>query len=146
MAIDFHYTTSRAAFFRTLIETREETERRMREEPGWKVMEEFLMQLIFMQNCTANGRKPTFEERKSITMGRSAYHAFQGVTDEGWSDYSEKISELNSYFKFWLTDKGLENADEENDMRFDFPDHYDVSDEPDAPDAPSTKSTKKKRP
>jgi hypothetical protein len=34
--------TSRADFFKLLAETREETERRIREEPGWKVMDEFL--------------------------------------------------------------------------------------------------------
>jgi hypothetical protein len=139
--LGFKYTTSREAFFKTLVETRAETERRIREEPGWQVMNEFLAQLIFIENCTANGRKPTFEERKSITMGRSAYHAFQGVTDEGWSEYSAKISDLSGYFKFWLSDKGLETADED-DYRFDFPDDEDLSDEP---DSPAEKKSQKKR-
>jgi hypothetical protein len=128
MPLKFIYTTCRPDFFRTLAEVREETARRIVEKPGWVVLEIFVRELNFMQNATADGRKPTFGERQSITMGRVAVDASQGSSGD-WEDYFGKIMELDYYFKLWRSDKGLARASE-NDHRYGFPDDQDLSDEP----------------
>jgi hypothetical protein len=81
-----------------------------------------------MTQWSANGRKPAFDDRATITMGRTAQSAIQGTNDMEWYDYMQQLTELDSYFKFWRSDAGLLTLDR-NDYRTSFPGDYDFSDE-----------------
>ena len=92
------------------------------------MLQSFARQLDAMKGWTQHGRKPTFDERKSITMGRTAQREIQGTSEMEWYDYMQLISELDLYFKYWRSDAGLLTLDE-SDWRINFPGRHDLSDE-----------------
>ena len=132
MAIEFWHIKSRKDFFSVLNEMIKETERKVLADPNWAVVDTWLSQLYFMRRTTANGRKPTFDERTSITLGRSSGIELQGAPPD-WAEYGEKLRELSQYDQYWRTDAGLKGLDKNKDYRVMFPRLYDLSDEPDTP-------------
>jgi hypothetical protein len=124
----FHIVTSRNEFFNKLDIAISKTRTHIQHEPNWELLGSISRQLDAIKAWTKNDRKPTFDERKSITMGRMAGRELQDTTDYEWYDYKELIGELAYYFKLWLSDAGL-NAVDDDDMGINFPDTYDVSDE-----------------
>lgn len=127
MPLELNYIKSRAQFFDVLQELIQQAEAHLKKEK-WPTLEDMLMQLYAVRKWTANGRKPTFDERKSFTAGTAASREFEGTNDMAWYDFSQKMMELSLYLKCWRTDPGLATFDEE-DWRADFPDDYDLSDE-----------------
>lgn len=132
MALELVHIQSRADFFRVLGEVIQETEQKHLAEPSWRFLESVLSQLYHIRNTTAHGRKPTFEERRSINIGLLAEREMEGVSDLKWDDYKDKLTDIAFYYQFWRTDAGLATLDDD-DWRTDFPQDYDLSDEPDAP-------------
>jgi hypothetical protein len=128
MARRFDIVTDREAFFRLLGEAIDTTARLMVASPTYELLHHFSRQLEAMRNWTANGRKPTFDERRSVTLGVTAQRELQGTTDPEWSSYMMLVTALSSYFKFWRTDAGLRTLDS-TDWRVSFPNDYDFSDE-----------------
>jgi hypothetical protein len=128
MPLDYNIVTDRAAFFDQLDLAIAKTKKLISENPSWEMLHSFARQLDAMKQWSANGRKPAFDERKSITMGRAAQREIQGTNDMEWYDYMQQITELDSYFKFWRSDAGLSTLDTD-DYRTSFPADYDFSDE-----------------
>jgi hypothetical protein len=128
MAQRFHLVTSRHEFFVQLDMAIAKTQQFIGQNPTWAMLEPIARQLEAIKKWTEYGRKPTFDERKSISMGRTVQRELQGTSDDEWYNYMRRISELASYFKIWRSDAGLNTLDE-NDWRTSFPNTYDLSDE-----------------
>jgi hypothetical protein len=124
----FHIVTSRSEFFRQLDLSIAETQRFLTANPTWTLLSSVDRQLSAMKQWTQHGRKPTFDERKSISMGMTVRCQFHGTSDVAWYDYMQRISELANYFMYWRSDAGLDGFDD-SDWRNSFPDRYDLSDE-----------------
>jgi hypothetical protein len=128
MPLKFNIVTDRAAFFDQLDLAIAKTKTLIAQNPTWEMLQSFARQLEAMKQWSANGRKPSFDERRTITMGRTAQREIQGTNDLEWYDYMQQITELDSYFKFWRSDAGLATLDTD-DYRTSFPGDYDFSDE-----------------
>lgn len=128
MANRFSIVTSRNRFFELLSDAVAKTNQLLLTNPDKAILHSFAAQLAAMKNWTANGRKPTFDERKSITMGVAAQREIQGTSSADLAEFLTLISALDSYFKFWRTDAGLQTLDD-TDWRISFPSDYDFSDE-----------------
>lgn len=125
------YIQSRADFFRVLDESITETSQKIAANPDWTILEVFMQQLLFMRATTSGGRKPTFEERKKITIGTILIREMESPPDYEWDDYKTKLSNLGFYYKLWQTDKGLQNMEQNGYSKS--PNWHDLSDEPDTP-------------
>lgn len=125
MPLKLNHIKSRAQFFDVLAEVIQQAEDELEK---WPALEAILTQLYAVRRWTANGRKPTFDERKSFTAGRIAARQFEGTNDLYWYDFSDKVGDIWMYFKCWRTDAGLATLDD-TDWRSSFPDDYDFSDE-----------------
>jgi hypothetical protein len=129
--LGLNYVHSRADFFRVLDEAITETSQKITANPDWTILEVFMQQLMFMRATTSGGRKPTFEERKKISIGTIAMREMESVSDMEWYNYKDKLSDLGYYFKLWQTDKGLRSMEQNG---CDESPHWDdLSDEPDTP-------------
>jgi hypothetical protein len=124
----FRIATSRHEFFVQLEAAIAKTQQLIAQKPTWELLQSVARQLEAMKAWTHSGRKPTFDERKSITMGRKAYREIHDTNDSEWQDYMDLITDLALYFKYWRSDAGLQTLDS-NDWRTDFPERHDLSDE-----------------
>jgi hypothetical protein len=53
-----------------------------------------------MKQWTQYGRKPTFDERKSISIGTTVRREIQVTSDLAWYESMQRISELANYFMY----------------------------------------------
>jgi hypothetical protein len=120
MPIHRNYVKSRADFFKVLDDALQETKRIAGPSATWPPIESILDQLDAMKRWTANGRDPTKDERRSISIGLIASRELQGVPDDLY-DYVQKLHELSGYFKEWLADDEVAAFDE-TDLLSDFDD------------------------
>jgi hypothetical protein len=77
-------------------------------------MEAIMCQLDAMKRWTANGRNPTRDERRSISINLIVSRELQGVPEDLPNDlyeYLQKLIELSGYFKEWLTDEKAAASD-----------------------------------
>jgi hypothetical protein len=125
------YIHSRADFFRVLDEAITETSQKLAADPSWTILEVFMQQLLFMRATTSGGRKPTFEERKKITIGTILIREMESPPDIEWEVYKTKLSNLGYYYQLWQTDAGLKIMEQNGCDGVPFWD--DLSDEPDTP-------------
>src|ERR1700748_1403370 len=116
MASEFGLVTNRQEFFRQLGICIAAKRRFFAKDPTVFILDPISRQLEAVRNWTLNGRKPTFDERRSISMGRTVQRELEGTPDPAWSRYQFRISELSNYFKLWRSDAGLNGLDE-NDWR-----------------------------
>jgi hypothetical protein len=128
MRVQFHIVTDRSAFFTLLDAAIAETARLLMAHPTDVLLPSFAKQLGAMKSWTANGRKPSFDERRSISMGTTAQRELAGATRVEWAKYVILLTELDLYFKLWRSDAGLQTLDQ-SDWRLSFPADYDISDE-----------------
>lgn len=128
MRIQFHIVVNRATFFRLLDAAIAETAHLSALYPNDALLPSFAKQLVAIKHWTANGRKPTFDERRSISMGTTAQRELAGATSVEWAKYAMLVTELDLYFKLWRSDAGLQTLDQ-SDWRLSFPSKYDFSDE-----------------
>jgi hypothetical protein len=128
MANRFAIVTGRKRFFELLNVAVTKTNELVLTNADKTTLHSFAAQLAAITKWTANGRKPTFDERKSITMGVAAQREIQGTSNAELAEFLTMISALDSYFKFWRTDAGLHTLDD-TDWRLSFPDDCDFSDE-----------------
>jgi hypothetical protein len=124
----FNIVTSRSEFFQLLDTAITKTQEFIAQNPTWEMLQAIARQLQAMKQWTANGRKPSFDERQTISMGTTVQRELQGTPELEWYDYMQLIAELDLYFKYWRTDAGLLTLDE-NDWRINFPEEHDLSDE-----------------
>ena len=115
-----HTFDSRAGFFdaldRAIVDSRQ-----LVGAPPFPPLESIIVQLQYMKLWTANGREPTREERRSITIGRIVVRELEpAATDELYA-YGELIHELSFYFKLWWSDADWVSMDDK-DPRLSFPD------------------------
>jgi hypothetical protein len=93
--------TNRADFFEVLERTHLEVEAAVANGPGIGPMQSIANQLAAMKSQTANGRRPTEDERDAITMGLIAAREFEPVADETMGNLVARLHELNGYFREW---------------------------------------------
>lgn len=76
-------------------------------------------QLDFIHQILAEGREPTRQERKSITMGFIMMRRWEEIHDDiPFYDFQQLISLLNMYFQLWPSDKLA--ADPKNERKIDW--------------------------
>jgi hypothetical protein len=93
--------TNRADFFEVLERTHLEVEAAVANGPGIGPMQSIANQLVAMKSQTANGRRPTEDERDAITIGLIAAREFEPVADETMGNLVARLHELNGYFREW---------------------------------------------
>jgi hypothetical protein len=122
MAIVPHeYIQDRAGFFVALDKAIADTPRLAGAPPGLAPLETILRQLEMIEVWTANGRQPTRDERRSITMGITVVRELEPAPTVALFHYSELIHELGFYFKLWWDDAEWAAMDDK-DRRLSFPD------------------------
>lgn len=120
---------NRAEFFVQLDRAITMTKSLQAKNPDWGTLDSYAAQLDAIERWTAHGRKPTFDERKSITVGMSAYRELENTNDLDWDDYKTVLMQLEDYFKYWLSDAGLETFDWDGEL-VGMTNDFDFSDEP----------------
>lgn len=93
--------TNRADFFEVLEQTHLEVQGIVANGPRFGPMQSVADQLELMKSQTANGRKPTEDERDAITIGLIAVRELEPPTDEAMGDLIARLHELNGYFREW---------------------------------------------
>ncbi|HRI66248.1 MAG TPA: hypothetical protein PK156_18500 [Polyangium sp.] len=93
--------TNRADFFDVLDKTHLEAVKIAANGPGFGPMQSIADQLERMKSLTANGRKPTEDERDSITIGLIAVRELEPPSSEAMGDFLDRLHELNGYFREW---------------------------------------------
>ena len=121
MAIVRKYINSRADFFRVLGELMKQTKDLVRQNPTYPPFENIDMQLDAIARWTANGRDPTKDERQQVSIGKLVVRELEPAGTDEMYEYTQKLHELNGYFKEWLSDDELADFDED-DWRNDFDD------------------------
>ena len=72
--------------------------------PGFAPLETILYQLEMIKVWTANGRQPTKDERRSITMGITVVRELEPAPTVELVHDTELIHELSVYFNLWWDD------------------------------------------
>jgi hypothetical protein len=122
MAIVPHkYIQDRATFFEALDQAIADSRRLGGAPPGFALLETILYQLEMIKVWTANGRPPTKDERRSITMGITVVRELEPAPTDELFHYTELIHELSFYFKLWWDDAEWAAMDDK-DYRLSFPD------------------------
>jgi hypothetical protein len=122
MAIVPHeYIQDRAGFFVALAKAIADSRRLDGAPPGFAPLETILHQLEMITAWTANGRPPTKDERRSITMGITIVRELEPAPTDALLHYTELIHELGFYFKLWWDDAEW-SAMDDKDRRLSFPD------------------------
>ncbi|HEY3818794.1 MAG TPA: hypothetical protein VGL81_16600 [Polyangiaceae bacterium] len=122
MALVKHkYIQDRATFFDALDKGIADSRRLGGAPPGFAPLETILYQLEMIKVWTANGRKPTKDERRSITMGMTVVRELEPAPTDDLFRYTELIHELSFYFKLWWDDAEWAAMDDK-DPRLSFPD------------------------
>ena len=121
------FVTSRKTFFEQLDAAIAQTQQMIAEYPTWEMFQAFARQLASMKQWTKDGRKPSFEERKTIDLNTSRF-LLENPVEQSLADYMFLIGELGNYFNVWRSDAGLLTLDDD-DWKTDFPRDYDLSDE-----------------
>ena len=122
MAIVPHkYIQDRASFFGALDQAIADSRRLDGAPPGFAPLETILHQLEMITAWTANGRPPTKDERRRITMGITVVRELEPAPTVELFQYTELIHELSFYFKLWWDDAEWAAMDDE-DRRLSFPD------------------------
>lgn len=89
----YQHVKSRAGFFVTVDEVRQQTLALMESHPRAPYLDSILIQLDSIKRWTEGGREPTGEERKSLTIGSMLVREFEPAqTDElaGWIERLRK--------------------------------------------------------
>ena len=102
----------RADFFLQLTQAQREVSMLVQRLPFEAPLKAVEHQLASIAEWTANGRTPTAQERKSVTIGLLMFKEYDTSDDDGIYDVRPKLSSLDTYFKFWPDDKTA--ADPEN--------------------------------
>ena len=115
------FIQDRAGFFRALDDAIADSRRLGGAPPGFAPLETILYQLEMIKVWTANGRTPTKQERRSITMGITVVRELEPAPTDELFHYTELIHELSFYFKLWWDDAEWAAMDDK-DSRLAFPD------------------------
>ena len=102
----------RADFFLQLTQAQREVSMLVQRLPFEAPLKAVEHQLASIAEWTANGRTPTAQERKSVTIGLLMFKEYDTSDDDGIYDVRSKLSSIDAYFKFWPDDKTA--ADPEN--------------------------------
>ena len=121
MALVKHIVADRAEFLDAVDRAIGWTRRLGGAPPGFPPLESILYQLEMIKVWTANGRQPTRDERRSITMARTVVRELEPAATDELYDYNELIQELSFYFKLWWDDPEWQAMDDK-DPRLSFPD------------------------
>lgn len=119
--VPHEHIQDRAGFFVALDKAIADSRRLDGAPPGFAPLATILHQLERITVWTANGRQPTKEERRSITMGITVVRELEPAATDELFDYTELIHELSFYFKLWWDDAEWAAMDDE-DGRLSFPD------------------------
>ncbi len=122
MAIVSHkHIRDRAGFFVALDRAIADSRRLGGAPPGLAPLESILYQLERMQLWTRNGRQPTKDERRSITMGQLVVRELEPAATDELEEYMKVLYELTFYFQLWWDDPEW-TAMDDKDPRLAFPD------------------------
>ncbi len=94
---------SRTDFFQVLGETLTQA-RTLQQGPAGGFYKQFEVELVAMQEWTANGRTPTLEERKRITIGLIASREIEPTKNIELYEFCQRLYQLNYYFAYWPSD------------------------------------------
>ena len=119
--IQFRYIQGRDDFFRLLPELLQQVRELEQRTPDYLVFVSIRRQLEAIELWTANGREPTREERRSISVGRLAARELEELEHDGLDELTRKISELDFYVKHWKDNEAWRSLDRD-DQRALFPD------------------------
>jgi hypothetical protein len=121
MTVVKHLFPDRAGFLDALDRAIVDTRRLGGAPPGFPPLESILYQLEMIRLWTANGRQPTRDERRSITIGLIVVRELEPAATDELYDYTELIHEISFYFKLWWDDAEWAAMDDK-DSRLSFPD------------------------
>ena len=79
-------------------------------------MESIVMQLDAIRRWTDNGRDPTIDERKSITIGMILVRELESAPTVEFEVLKKQLSNLADYVKRWLTDDEMAAFDMDDIM------------------------------
>jgi hypothetical protein len=115
------YVNSRADFFDVLRDTIRRTKDLLKKSPGNTTIDEIDAQLDAIRRWTDRGREPTKDERRSVAIGPRIVREFEPAPNDEIFDWTERLYEVEGYFKDWFTDDQLATFDD-SDPRSDFDD------------------------
>jgi len=119
--VSHKYIQNRADFFRVVDDALAETRRLGGGPPLRPPLESILYQLEMMQLWTRNGRQPTKDERRSITIGQLVVRELEPAATDELEEYIKVLNELTFYFQLWWDDPEWATMDDK-DPRLAFPD------------------------
>ena len=109
---DFHHIKNRATFFDALDRAIRETQSLLERTPDDPYFASFLRQLRAIRDWTANGREPTRDERRSITIGRTLVRELSPAPTDEIERISKLLHEVHGYFRIWLDDETFQTIDD----------------------------------
>lgn len=113
----YKFLKSRADWFIALDQAFQETLDLLNQGPD-PYLESVLAQLDAMKRWTADGREPTEQERKSMTIGMIMTREFDSPSTDQLYFYKEKVMEVWSYFDDWFDDAYFSTVDEDDLMDY----------------------------
>lgn len=121
--IRHRFIRSRGDFFAVLAECLRLGRDFERGAPGDPFFVSVRRQLEAMEPWTANGRKPTKDERRSVDFGTRVVRDLEPPPTPELGAWGERLKELFSYFKHWKSDPDW-NALDDDDFRTSDPDEF----------------------
>jgi hypothetical protein len=119
--VSHKYIQDRADFFHVLDDAIADTRRLGGGPPLRPPLESILYQLEMMTVWTRNGRQPTKDERRSISIGELVVRELEPAARDDLDEYMKHLYELTFYFKLWWDDAEWAGMDDK-DSRVAFPD------------------------
>ena len=96
---------SRTDFFRRLGQAQQEIRKVLSRLPNEPTLLSVKKQLDAIGKWTANGRRPTVDERKSLDMALRMFREFETTDDVEIHRLRKTVSGVNHYVLFWPDDK-----------------------------------------
>ncbi len=120
MPLNYSHIQGRADFRPLLDHLAQETRKLLPPKAGdWPAIESIVMQLDAIRRWTDQGRDPSLDERKTITIGKLVVRELQPAPDKDIAVLNQQLMELADYFMRWLTDAEMAAFDE-NDLMNNF--------------------------
>ena len=117
MPLTYEHIGGRADFRPLLDHLIQETKKWLPPAPGGHpAMESIVMQLDAIRRWTDNGRDPTIDERKSITIGMILVRQLESAPTAEFEVLKKQLSNLADYVKRWLTDDEMAAFDMDDIM------------------------------
>ena len=121
--IQHRFIRCRDDFFAVLSECLHRAREFERKAPGDALVKNIRQQLEAVEQWTANGRRPTKEERQQIVFGLQVVRELEPPPTPALAKWGDRLTEISFYFKHWRSDVEW-NALDDGDFEVFFPDDY----------------------